>query len=393
MNILKIFFYIIYKFIPNNLKNNLRIIYNSYSGIYTISNLGKKRALIIYLKTPFQRENKVISHCNILESFAIKDELIDRNYSLDVIDYRCKRKIDYSKYDLIFGFGDVFSKSFNAKNTKKNLKRICYSTGAYPNIMNSSEKKRLDYFNKKNKSTLRPQRYWDWDKSSFSFENSDCIIHTGNSWTLSTFNEINFNMIFTLPVPSITSFHEKDLDKNNVGKDYIFFSGSGAVFKGLDLVIDAFKSINTDSNLYIYGPFDAEEDFMKIYEPVINNSTNIFFNGTIDPMSDEFSKIVSSCSFTILPSCSEAGASSVITTMHKGLIPIVTKEASIDLHDFGFLIKDLSVESVKKALLMSMQISNIEITKQKKQIVKFIEEKHTLIAYKSELKNALDYVL
>ena len=382
-----------YNIVPSKIKDNLRNFYNSYSKILTIYKNGKKNALIIYIKQPFVSENNVINHCNVIESLSIKEVLMEMDYSIDVIDYRYKGKINYSKYDLIFGFGDLFAKSFLSNNIKNNLKRICYSTGTHPESLNRGEAKRLKYFNNKFGSKLVPLRLWEWSMSSFAFLSSDGVVQTGNKWTKSTFDHLDIENFFVVPVPSITQNKKNIYEEKVTGRDFIFFSGAGAVYKGLDLVIDAFKLIKEDVNLYIYGPFDQEKNFMEIYGQVIRDSKNIFYNGVIDPKSDQFDEIVSKCSYTILPSCGEAGASSVITTMHKGLIPIVTKNSSIDLLDFGILIDSLNVESVKKSIEAAINLNDEEILRQRKIIINHIDNSHSEIAYKNKLREAFSKIL
>ena len=186
----------------------------------------------------------------------------------------------------------------------------------------------------------------------------------------------------------------KDTSINKItSKDFIFFSGAGAVFKGLDLVIEAFNSIESSSNLYIYGPFDQEESFMKNLMPIINTSSNIFYNGFIDPMSDEFDNVVSKCAFTILPTCGESGASSVITTMHRGLIPIVTEFASVDLFDFGITIENLTIEAVTDSIKKALKLSDVEIKRQRGAIIDHINNNQTQDAYRNKLKKALKIIL
>ncbi len=383
----------LYSFLPENLKSFIRNKYVNNSGIFAYDKKGNQNALIIYLKQPFLFEHKVITHCNIYESLIIADELLNLGYAIDVIDYRDQTEIDYSKYDLIFGFGNLYSKSFLSKNTKDNVKRICYSTGAYIDRMQFGEAKRLKYFNKKYNSTLTPQRDWGWDMSTFSFMHSDGVIQTGNQWTKSTFEHLDIANFFIVPVPSVTQ-ENKDTSINKItSKDFIFFSGAGAVFKGLDLVIEAFNSIESSSNLYIYGPFDQEESFMKIFMPIINTSSNIFYNGFIDPMSDEFDNVVSKCAFTILPTCVESGASSVITTMHKGLIPIVTESASVDLFDFGITIENLTIEGVTDSIKKALKLSDDEIKRQRGAIIDHINNNQTQDAYRNKLKKALKTIL
>lgn len=384
---------VLYSFIPENLKSFIRNLYNNNSGPITVSNNGKKKALIIYLKQPFLFDHKVVTHCNIYESLIIKDELSSFGYAIDAVDYRYNREIDYSKYDLILGFGDLFSKSFLSKNVKDDIKRICYSTGTYIDSWNNAEVFRLQYLNNRFNLKLTPERPWGWDMSTFSFLNSDGVIQTGNQWTKSTFDHLNIKNFFVVPVPTITKENKYIPIEEMSGKDFIFFSGAGAVFKGLDLVIEAFNSIDSNSNLYIYGPFEGEQNFMSIFRPIIDKNPNIFFNGLIDPMSDEFDEVVSRCAFTILPSCGESGASSVITTMHKGLIPIVTEGTSVDLVNFGITIQSLSIESVRSSMKEALNLSNEEISRQRKLVVKHIKNNQTQNSYRKKLKEALQIIL
>jgi len=92
---------------------------------------SKKRVLICYIISPFYLKKRPIKHANVIESRTIAKEFYNLGYSVDVVDYRCTRKINYSKYDVIFGFGVPFSNSF-AFDLK--LKRICYITGSSPNF-------------------------------------------------------------------------------------------------------------------------------------------------------------------------------------------------------------------------------------------------------------------
>ncbi len=50
-------------------------------------------------------------------------------------------------------------------------------------------------------------------------------------------------------------------------------------------------------------------------------------------------------------------AGSTIICMHVGLIPIVSYESSVDVDDFGIIIKDSSVEEIKAAIKEDFQSS------------------------------------
>ena len=79
--------------------------------------------------------------------------------------------------------------------------------------------------------------------------------------------------------------------------------------------------------------------------------------------------------------------------MHRGLIPIVTTETSIDLVGFGIKIESFTINSVKNALLKSIDMKDNEIMSQKSDIIKHIVKNHMLDSYKKKLNEALNDIL
>ena len=50
-------------------------------------------------------------------------------------------------------------------------------------------------------------------------------------------------------------------------------------------------------------------------------------------------------------SCSEGGGGSLINCLHAGLIPIATREASVDIDErYGLLLPEASVEAIQRAV-------------------------------------------
>jgi glycosyltransferase involved in cell wall biosynthesis len=129
---------------------------------------------------------------------------------------------------------------------------------------------------------------------------------------------------------------------------FLYFGGNGNIVKGLDLVIEAFSEL-PEVELYICAPKN-EEDFNAAYQDILARSKNIHFLGFIKVGGDTFNRVTSECGYVIFPSCSEGTASSVVTCMRRGLIPIVTYESGIDLDDFGYLIEDIHIEALKSRI-------------------------------------------
>ena len=97
-----------------------KIIKNIYNTEY------EKNILITYINKPFLKRYKATGHSNEKEAKIITDIFKESGYNIDVVDYRINKKVSLKKYDLIFGFGDIYEKSFFDKEFKG--KRIFYAT-------------------------------------------------------------------------------------------------------------------------------------------------------------------------------------------------------------------------------------------------------------------------
>ncbi len=363
----------------NNFLRNLFVTNSMPWNIYK-SKGSNKRVLICYIISPFYLKKRPIKHANVIESRVIAEEFFKLGYSVDVVDYRCNRKIDYSKYDVIFGFGNPFSKSFDYE---KEITRICYLTGSSPNFSNEKEAMRIRDIKIHSGKLLSPRReaYWPWMNTAI---NSDMIILAGNSHTKSTYKDLNEN-IKTVPVPMIPSCL-KSSDK--LGSGFLWFGGAGAVHKGLDLLLDASSEILDEISIDICGPLQNEKDFFRLYESKLNEN-NIIFHGMIDVESNEMQDLINKNTFIILPSCSEGMASSVTTCMQFGLIPIISEECGIDIGEHCILIEKLTPNDVRSAMEKALLLNDEDLIRKKDLSIKFVNENNTPEKYKEKISNVL----
>jgi hypothetical protein len=70
----------------------------------------------------------------------------------------------------------------------------------------------------------------------------------------------------------------------------------------------------------------------------------------MDPASPEFIRILKDSLGIVYPSSAEGCATSVLLTMHAGLIPIVSKETGVGVEDFGIMLADCSVTTVQETV-------------------------------------------
>ena len=67
--------------------------------------------------------------------------------------------------------------------------------------------------------------------------------------------------------------------------------------------------------------------------------------GFVDIHSEKFKDMISSCAYTILPSCAEGCAGSVLTVMSGGLIPIVSDVCGFDNGE-AIILPDCNIETI-----------------------------------------------
>jgi len=343
-----------------------------------------KRVLISYTTLPFF--NKEEAHTNNAESKTIAKIFNNLNYNIDVIHYTNQQKLDYSKYDVVFGFGEPFENSF----IYKNLKRIYYATGAHVCHQNYAEIQRIEEVNKKYHSRLLPKRLvpWNW---SMSTSLSNALIVIGNEWTKSTYERYTNKEVYAINATALANRDIKDIQRDieKTKKNFLWFGSAGLVHKGLDLCLEYFY-INKDFTLHICGAM--EDDFKKVFHNYLEKD-NVTFHGFIDVKSEKFIDIISECCFSILPTCSEGQATSLLTTMGAGLIPVSTIYSGVDVEKYGFLIGELTTQSISDTINKVSNLSNEEILSKSILNEEYIDGSHNLIAFEITLKTFIVKIL
>ena len=342
-----------------------------------------KSVLLAYIVTPFRKDKISLDHTNKLEVKELAKILKDLKFNIDVFDFRYDSKINYNKYSLIIGFGKPIENSFY---NEFHGKRIYYGTGAHVCHQNNAELKRLKNLFKRKGEMLSPKRLISqtWSNSTML---SDALFITGNKWTASTYKKFYDGPIYNIPISAYNFFDFKNINRNwtEARKNFLWIGGSGLVHKGLDICIDSFIEL-PNYNLHILGP--EEEDFFNLYDSELKNE-NIFYHGFVDVSSLKFKKIVEKCGFVIFPSCSEGGGGSALTAMFTGLIPLVTKESSINIKDFGFLIDDIAIKSLRKKIEKISYIKKNKLEIKSEKSFDYCKENHTIKNYKKNVRSFL----
>lgn len=361
-----------------------RSIYNLYSKNY------KKRVLISYITKPFRESSK--SHSNYYEVVSASKIFDELGYVVDVV-YFDKNISSVKKYDVIYGFGDVFKQYFESGLVDK--KTIYYGAGMHVCHQNNETMNRVkDVYSKKGVWLLGSSRFIE---KTWSHQTSlvDGIIALGNEHCANTYRKFYDGRIDSIPAPFFRTVDPMYVMANrrlNANKSYLWFGSSGAVHKGLDLCLDFFSK-RKDLTLHICGNVLLEKDFIKCYKRELFHLDNICFHGFLDIESDAFMEILKQCSFSIFPSCSEGGSPSVLTTVGNGaLIPIISKDTSVST-GFEIRINELSIDGIEEAVNISQGLTESEIIKLQHCNVDYVLKEHSQGIYYEKLRLSIKGII
>ena len=226
----------------------------------------------------------------------------------------------------------------------KDCIRILEPKTTHPLFQAAAELRRLYDLQQRRGVLLRP---WRQDPMNWAIEHADCAIFTGNQFTMDTYRYAG-KPLYRIPLPTHVFYPNPEAkDFASSRKHFLFLAGVGMVHKGLDRVLEAFAAM-PDLRLTVCGEVEKERDFVRAYRKELYDTPNIHLAGWVDVGSQTFLDLANRCVALLHPSCSEAGAGSVVTCMHAGLIPIASVESAVDISpEYGVVLQDSSIEEIR----------------------------------------------
>lgn len=359
-------------------------------GVIHLKPSGRIRGnvLLSYITLPFVISDSLLdAHTNRWECREIARTFLDNGYCVDVIDWTNKTFSPKKNYDFFIDIHsnmERLSPLLNAKCVK-----IFHITGSHWLFQNSAEYERLLELQKRRGVTLVPRRIMP---PSHAIEHANIVTMLGNDFTESTYAYAK-KRIYRIPL-STTHQYESVGEKNfdAVRKNFVWFGGSGMVHKGLDLVLEAFADM-PELNLTVCGKVSNEKDFDLAFGDELYRSENIRTTGLVDPGGADFQKICENSIALVYPSCSEGQSGAVITTMHAGLIPLVSYQSGVDVHNFGVIFKENSVESIRSTI---REIASSPVERLRNMSIeaqKFATQNHTRETFSSSYRSFVSDLL
>ena len=288
-------------------------------------------------------------HSNVWECAEIVSIFNRLGYSVDLISWNDTVFKPCKEYTAVFDIHRNLMRYLGPET-----RALFHMTGGNPLYSNQSELNRLEALKDRRGVMLTPRRVMDDDNIKLFFENAwraDVITLIGNEVTTTTYpKDIQSKICKINPTGAYIGFNGSLARKFSAGREFLWFNGSGAIHKGLDLVLEVFAK-HPEWTLHIVGPYLNEKDFSQLYKKELFYTPNICSHGFIYPSSRRFKSILDRVCAFINPACSEGVSTSAITCMQLGLIPIVSRQSGISLiHGMGYVLSVSSKDEIELAV-------------------------------------------
>jgi glycosyltransferase involved in cell wall biosynthesis len=356
--------------------------------------MARGRALVSYVVGSFLRqtgEETRAPHSNTWECSEIVRLLNQRGFLVDATDWEDSKLDQSTKYDLIFDIHrrlGLYSQSC--------AKLLLHSTGSYPRFSNMEEEKRLRALTDRRGVRLCPRRScssMDLDAFDASLSTAHRVTLIGNGVTSATYPEVYRSKINTMTATGSYLPQIRDLRTFKRSPHFLWYNGSGAVHKGLDVLLELFDR-RRDWVLHVVGPCTLEMDFVVEYRRELYLTSNIRYHGFQYPASDKFAQIASSVIAFINPTCSEGMSTSSITCMQFGVLPVLSAYAGIDLSGTpGYILPGCTSMEIEETIERILSNDANELEEMTREMQLYAASMYSHSRFSTSMGTAIDKLL
>ena len=326
------------------------------------------------------------SHTNFWQSWQMAQTFVQLGYEVDVIHWTNHNFIPKGNYAILVDVRRNMERLSPLMN--QDCIKIMHIDTAHILFHNAAEANRLLALQQRRGVTLNPRRF---EMPNQGIEHADYGTATGNDFVVGTFAYAK-KKIFKLPSPCGVTLDWLERDWDQCQRSFLWFSSSGLVHKGLDLALEVFREM-PEYQLTVCAPVDREKAFVKTYYRELYETPNIQTVGWVDIASEKFKAIATSCGATLHLSCSEGGAPSVKTCMHAGLVPIVSYESGVDVHNYGYSLRDCSIENIKLVVRNFAEIPSDEAEMKARAAWEYARHHYTRENFAKEYPRVIEEIL
>lgn len=349
---------------------------------------GMKRCLLIYITAPFVNHNINKSHQNKLQAVEMARIIGTRGYIVDVVHFQQKYVSLQHNYDMVVG---LIPRGFNIYSEHMNpgCIQIAYLTSMNLEVSAGNEVKRIEDCEKRRGIRMIPRR--NGGKIEKRIEQFDGAWYIGNEYNFQSYSHFKMPPSFRIKNTGYV-FPWADPKIERDPHCFMYFGSAGQVHKGLDLLLELFAEEIKECTLYVCGSFASEEDFAKEYHKELYETSNIVPIGHVNIETPQYEELSKKCAYSIMPSCAEACAGSVLTNMSAGIIPIVSKECGYE-EDEVINLPDCHKETIKSYIVEYSKKDQEWLKEQSKKSIQIVKDRYSDAAFTKSVEEALDGVL
>jgi glycosyltransferase involved in cell wall biosynthesis len=336
---------------------------------------------------PIPTDHPYYWHESYWECTEMGRSFLELGYAVDVISWMNNRFIPRERYEVFLDPRHNMERL--APLLPKTCLKIFHIDVAHILFQNAAESQRLLAVQQRRGVTLRPRRF-EWP--NLGIESADCATMLGNRFTAETFAYAG-KPIYPVSLSTPISYpwpEGKDFD--GCRRHFMWFGSGGLVRKGLDLVLEAFASM-PDFHLTVCGPVSKEKDFEQAYKRELYELSNIHTIGWVDLGSPQFLELMRNCVALVYPSSCEGQCGGVITALAGSLIPIISYESGVDVHDFGKILRACSLSEIQESVVELANRPATELENMARRAWEYARDHHTRESFAREWRKVLRTVL
>jgi glycosyltransferase involved in cell wall biosynthesis len=109
--------------------------------------------------------------------------------------------------------------------------------------------------------------------------------------------------------------------------------------------------------------------------------------------SSKFQEITNKCLGLVFASAAEGQCGSVVTCLHAGLVPIISYESGVDIHDFGTILKECSISEIQGSVQTISNLPVQELRRMARRAWEYARGNHTRQRFAEEYLNSIHKIL
>ncbi len=350
---------------------------------------GSRRALLSYLPGPLRLTEPLapsVPFSNAGIARGIVASLHRLGFTVDIVRFDDTAFLPQRSYDLFVGHAGVNFRQL-ADQLAPATPAVYFAASTQWEFFNAQEAARHAALAARRGVDLPPDRQVEASEE-WALTRADGIIALGNGFAAETY--ARYPAVYTLhnaafdETRSLPTKHYEEARRH-----FCFFAGGGNVHKGLDVLLEAFA----ESDAHLHVATYLEPAFAKIYERELTRCPNIHALGWVRLRSRQFYDLMAHCAYAVLPSCSEGSPGSVVECMYHGLIPVVSREATLDTDDFGVMLESCEPTALARTVRELTALAPETVTARSARTLEVARTAYSATAFVDNMTAALAAIL